>query len=279
MRAPHRVSRMAQRGIVFLAVAGVLLWTAVTPASVAAQTEQAGPNRFAGNPGAIEQGRSLFRSRCSLCHGMDARGGRAPDLTTGDFVHGNTDAALFATIQRGIAGTEMAGQRADRPPDEIWMIIAYLRTLGAGANEPARGDPAAGEKIFRDQAKCSACHMVNGQGGRLGPDLSRIGAMRSRRFLEEKIRNPNKELPPESEAVTVVTRDGQRITGARRNEDTFSIQLMDAQERLHSFFKKDLRQVTSEPRSVMPAFNETQLSASQLDDLVAYLGSLRGVKQ
>ena len=275
MRAGSGFPRIAQRiGVLF-----ILLWMAGMRPQAAAQQAQEGQNRFAGDQGAIAQGKYLFRARCSLCHGMDARGGRGPDLTTGDFVHGNSDAALFATIQRGVAGTEMAGQRADRPPDEIWMIVAYLRTLGAGANEPARGEPAAGEKIFRDQAKCSTCHMVNGQGGRLGPDLSRIGAMRSRQFLAEKIRDPNKELPPESEAVTVVTRDGQRITGARRNEDTFSIQLMDAQERLHSFFKKDLRQVTSEPRSVMPVFSETQLSAGQLDDLLAYLRSLRGVKQ
>ena len=254
----------------------VFLWMAGLPLPGAAQQ---GQNRFAGDAGAIAQGRYLFRARCSLCHGMDARGGRGPDLTTGSFVHGDTDAALFATIQRGVPGTEMAGQRADRPPDETWMVVAYLRSLGAGASEAARGDPAAGERIFWDQTKCSTCHMVNGKGGRLGPDLSRIGAARSRKFFEEKIRDPNKDLPPERWLVTVVTRDGQRMTGVRRNEDTFSVQLMDTQERLHSFFKKDVREVTSESRSVMPAFTEAQLDSKQLDDLVAYLVSLRPQRQ
>lgn len=272
MGAEHCFSRRTQWG----AVLAVFLWMAGMPPPVAAQQ---GQNRFAGDPGAIAQGKYLFRARCSLCHGMDARGGRGPDLTTGNFVHGSTDAALFATIQRGVPGTEMAGQRSDRPQDETWMIVAYLRSLGAGANEPARGDAAAGEKIFWDQAKCSTCHMVSGKGGRLGPDLSRIGAARSRQFLEEKIRTPDKELPPERETVTVVTRDGQRITGVRRNEDTFSIQLMDAQERLHSFFKKDLREATTEPKPVMPAYGESQLSAPQLDDLIAYLMTLRPATQ
>ena len=247
--------------------------------SVAAQGQQGTVNKFAGDPGAIAQGRYLFRARCSLCHGMDARGGRGPDLTTGNFVHGDTDQALFNTIQRGVPGTEMAGQRADRPLEETWMVVAYLRSLGAGESGTARGDPAAGERIFWDQTKCSTCHMVNGKGGRLGPDLSRIGAARSRKFFEDKIRDPNKDLPPERWLVTVVLRDGQRLTGVRRNEDTFSVQLMDSQERLHSFFKKDVRDVTSEQRSAMPAFPEAQLSAGQLDDLVAYLVSLRPAKQ
>lgn len=275
MRAKDWFPRVTQR----LAVLLVLVGAAGMPAPMAAQGQPGTGNRFAGDAGAIDQGKYLFRARCSLCHGMDARGGRGPDLTTGNFVHGNTDAALFATIQRGIPGTEMAGQRADRPADETWMIVAYLRSLGAGANEPARGDAAAGERIFRDQTKCSVCHMVNGKGGRLGPDLSRIGAARSRRFFEEKIRDPNKELPPERWTVSVVTRDGRRISGVRRNEDTFSIQLMDAQERLHSFFKKDLREATAEQKSVMPSYTEVQLSAGQLDDLVAYLVSLRPQRQ
>ena len=236
-------------------------------------------NPFAGDAAAIQQGMSLFRRRCSRCHGLDARGARAPDLTVGNFVNGDSDAALFNTIRRGVPGTEMPGARADRPVEEIWRIIAYLRTLGAAGGETARGDPAEGERIFSADARCWSCHMVNGKGGRLGPDLSRIGTARSRRFLEEKIRTPNKELPAEQEMVTVVTRDGQRIAGVRRNEDTFSIQLMDAQERLHSFFKRDLRQVTSEPNSVMPAYGESQLSARQLDDLIAYLMTLRPQQQ
>lgn len=266
----HRATRSATALV-------VALWAVGMPPPAAGQA--GATNRFAGDPGAIAQGRYLFRARCSLCHGMDARGGRGPDLTTGRFVHGDTDAALFATIQRGVPGTEMAGQRADRPSDEIWMIVAYIRSLGAGANAEAQGDPAAGEKIFWDQAQCSTCHMVNGKGGRLGPDLSQIGAARSRSFLEQKIRDPNSELPPERWMVTVVTQDGQRITGVRRNEDTFSIQLMDARERLHSFFKKDLREVTAESKSVMPAYAEGQLDSRQLDDLAAYLVSLRPGRQ
>lgn len=276
----HRLHRMPQRYAVLLAVLALVLFSMIwMPPPAAGQAAQATTNRFAGDAGAIAQGRYLFRARCSLCHGMDARGGRGPDLTTGNFVHGGTDAEIFTTIQKGVPGTEMVGQRADRPPDEIWMIVAYLRSLGAGANAVARGDATAGERIFWNQTKCSTCHMVDGKGGRLGPDLSQIGAARSRDFLEKKIRDPNSEIPPERATVTVVTQEGHRITGVRRNEDTYSIQLMDSRERLHSFFKKDLREVTVEPKSVMPAYAAAQLDSKQLDDLVAYLVSLRPGKQ
>jgi len=130
--------------------------------------------------------------------------------------------------------------------------------------------------------------MVNGHGGRLGPDLSRIGAARSLVYLSSKIREPGKlgkdmtvglwwEMgqPLVYQAVTIVTNDGRRITGSLRNEDTFSIQLMDLGEELRMFWKKDLQEVIHEPASLMPSYSEQMLNCEELSDLLAYLDTLR----
>ncbi len=240
----------------------------------AVSDDQEPKNPFAGDPAAIQQGRSVFRLNCSLCHGLDARGGRGPDLTSGRWTHGGSDAALFGTITRGVPGTEMPS--ADLPDNEVWMIAAYLRSLGGGAAAPLAGNRQAGEKIFFAGRACSQCHMVSGRGGRLGPELSRAGAARSARYLTESIREPAKDISPGYETVTVVFRDGRRITGVRKNEDTFSVQLMDEKEELHFLRKKNLKDVVYEKRSLMPAYDERLLSEKDLQDLLAYLDGLRG---
>jgi cytochrome c oxidase cbb3-type subunit 3 len=150
------------------------------------------------------------------------------------------------------------------------------------------GDPAIGEKIFRQTAGCSTCHMVQGYGGVLGPDLSRVGAARSVAYLIDAIREPSKDLssglldpnnhyglPLVYDTVTVVTRSGQTIVGVARNEDTFSIQLLDTHQHLRLLLKKDLQQVTHERKSLMPAYSEQMLKPADLQDLIAYLESLR----
>jgi putative heme-binding domain-containing protein len=175
----------------------------------------------------------------------------------------------------------------DLSETETWEIIAYLRSLEPRSPKTVSGDRNAGEKIFIGDGNCALCHMVNGKGGRVGPDLSRVGGARSAEYLTKKLRNPNgnlavglmepgKEWPVGYDVVTVVTVGGQTITGMLRNEDTYSIQLMDSTENLHLYLKKDLRSVTHEERSLMPAYSDDMLSNKQLGDLLAYLDSLRG---
>jgi putative heme-binding domain-containing protein len=214
-----------------------------------------------------------------VCHGIDAKGYRGSDLTSGDWVHGGSDAQIFKTIQSGVAGTEMPGN-GNMSDDEIWMVIAYLRTLSApGGPAVERGDATKGDQLFwaKDKGNCSQCHMIGGRGGRIGPNLSRIGAARSVAALEREIRRPNEVVPVGFETVTVVTRDGRKIRGTRKNEDTFSIQLMTANEEILSFHKQDLTQVLPEPeRSLMPAYGPERLSDAELADIVRYLRTLRG---
>ena len=246
-------------------------------------------NPLAVDPKAIQEGASQFRIDCALCHGLGARGGsRGPDLTRGVWTHGGSDEQIFHTITQGVPGTLMPAN--DLSEAETWEIIAYLRSQSSSTPEAVSGDRNAGEKFFFGNGNCSLCHMVNGKGGRLGPDLSRVGAARSPGYLAEKLRQPDKNLaaglfdpgrewPLEYEAVTVTTTEGQTITGVLRNEDTYSIQLMDSAEELHLLLKKDLQKVTHEHKSLMPRYGEDLLDEKELQNLIAYLDNLRGTAQ
>lgn len=177
----------------------------------------------------------------------------------------------------------------DLPELEVWAIVAYLRTLAPVVQASAAGDAAHGNKIFWEKLPCSRCHMVNGKGGTRGPELSRIGTSRSDEYLVESIREPNKDLtryprdPNNSfgptlvyDTVVIETTDGKSLRGVAKNEDTFSIQLLDIEQQLHLFQKKDLKSISHERKSLMPAYSEKILSPTDLQDLVAYLQTLRG---
>ena len=141
-----------------------------------AQADPPATNPLAGDPGAIQAGMGIFRSRCADCHGMDARGVRGPDLTQ-VWASGRTDGGLFRTLRRGVPGTEMPSVGPRTTDDEVWKILAYLKTIAAPtATDVVTGNAQNGERVFR--AQCAGCHRVNGAGGRLGPDLSRIGVAR-----------------------------------------------------------------------------------------------------
>jgi quinoprotein glucose dehydrogenase len=141
-----------------------------------------------------------------------------------------------------------------------------------------RGDAARGEQLFwaASGANCGRCHMVGGRGGRLGPGLSRIGASRSAAALEREIRRPAEVIPVGFETIVVTTADGRAIRGLRKNEDTFSVQVMTPAEEVLSFAKPAAR-VDAEPqRSLMPGYGPDRLSDADLTDIVRYLRGLRG---
>ena len=272
--SPDR-SRLDTRWKAALVAAGLLV--ALVPA-LGAQSQAERTNPLVGDPAAVSQGRNVYRGRCAVCHGIDAKGFRGSDLTSGDWVHGGSDAQIFKTILEGVPGTEMPAN-PNMAPDEIWMVLAYLRTLASAAGPaPERGDSGRGEQLYwaKDKGNCSQCHMVGDRGGRLGPNLSRIGAARSAAALEREIRRPAEVVPVGFETVSVVLRDGRRLRGVRKNEDTFSVQIMTPSEDIRSFFKRDV-EVEPEPgRSLMPAYGPERLTDAELADVVRYLRMLRG---
>jgi cytochrome c oxidase cbb3-type subunit III len=283
-----RATQLAQgMGIFALLVTSVFLLEARVPALQAAQ-ELPPSNPLAADPAAIKEGASLFRANCSPCHGLNAHGGgRGPDLTSGRWTHGSSDADIFRTISQGVPGTQMPANGFE--DSETWAIIAYLRSLAPSVHTKMPGDPAKGEKLFTGLGGCAACHMVNGRGGVLGPDLSRVGASRSIAYLIESIREPDKELSdgmldPNNhyglslvyDTVTVILKNGDKIIGVAKNEDTFSIQLLDTHQQLRLFLKRDLKEVLHEHKSLMPAYSEQMIKPAELQDLIAYLENLRG---
>jgi alcohol dehydrogenase (cytochrome c) len=230
-------------------------------------------NPVAGDPEAIAAGKRTYDEACQICHGGDARGGRGPALAAGDFLHGSEDGQIFQNIREGIAGTQMPG--FDMLPSDIWHLVSYIRSLsGTVAPEKAAGDAAAGEKIFFGKGACASCHQVNGRGSRLGPELSSIGRWTAH-TLREIILNPNQREGRDRNVVVAKTRDGKEIRGLRRNEDTFSLQLMDAGEQFHLLDKRTLAEVHYEEKSLMPDDYGRRLSAGEVDNVVAYLKTLR----
>jgi len=231
-------------------------------------------NPHLGNRESIRGGMAFYRVRCADCHALDGTGYRGPDLIAA--MSGMPDERLFDIIRKGVPGTEMpAASAIDVSDDDILQLIAYLRNIGSVAStERPAGNVANGERLFGQQ--CVSCHRVAGRGGRLGPDLSRIGVQRSYAAITREIRTPSEWIAPAFETVTVVTKDGQRIRGAKKAEDVFSIQIMDTRERIAGYRKSDLQEVIYEKSSLMPAYPADRLSDSDLTDLASYLGSLRG---
>jgi cytochrome c oxidase cbb3-type subunit III len=248
-------------------------------------------NPYAGSPKAAKAGEYEFRINCALCHGLGARGGgRGPDLTTPKKRHAHSDAEMFQTISTGIPGTAMPangtnGQGVGMTDEEIWEIVTYIRSIEVKAPAKPIGNAAQGKELFYGDANCSSCHMVNGKGGRVGPDLSSVGTSRRMDALIESIRNPSarlawglteptKEFPQEYETVTVTTPDGQQIKGVTLNEDSFSIQMMDTSEKIYLFEKDKLKSYEVSRKSLMPLYNTDLLSDRDLHDIIAYLQSV-----
>lgn len=254
----------------------VLLVASIALFGVPAVHAQAPANKnpFEGNEAAIKTGLGLFRSRCADCHGIDAKGVRGPDLTQ-VWVSGRSDGGLFSTVRTGVIGTEMPAIGERSPDDEIWKILAYLKTLSAPVpTSGPKGNAQNGERIFRIQ--CSSCHRANGRGGRLGPDLSRIGVARARNVVVRRIRGAVEDSLVGFESVSITTKDGQTITGVKKNEDMFSVQIMDSRERLQGYLRSDVKGVDSPKQSTMPAFTPERLSENDLNDLLEYLSTLKG---
>ena len=251
----------------FFAFGALLLAQAQPP-----RTHPAASNPHLGNRESIRGGMGIYRLRCGDCHGLDATGYRGPDLIAA--LSGMPDERLFDTIRKGVPGTEMPPVSQEMIDEDILKVIAYLRNMSVAPPERAIGNVANGERLFTQQ--CTSCHRVAGRGGRLGPDLTRIGVQRSHAALTREIRTPSEWLGPAFETVTIVTKDGRRVRGAKKAEDVFSIQVMDTRERIQGYLKSDLREVVYEKTSLMPEYPAARLNDADLTDIIGYLGSLRG---
>jgi putative heme-binding domain-containing protein len=239
--------------------------------SVAAQPQQ----NAAPIPADLAPGKKLYDNQCLLCHGPAGTGGRGPALNLPKLQRASTPAELNRVIRAGIPNSEMPGFWLLNER-EVQQLAAYVHALGQVEPIKLAGDAVRGQTLF--EKNCASCHIVRGQGGVAGPELTEIGVRRSPAYLRAAVLEPNTALPEGFLVVSVTTAEGQRVRGVRVNEDPFNIQLRDARHRFHSFRKAMLKEVKKEfGVSTMPSYKDA-FTATELDDLIAYLYALRGEK-
>ena len=256
-----------------VAVLFLLVFIVITPDILQSQSTKE-------NNKELERGKLLFEGQCARCHGMTGAGGTGPSLKRIVLRSAPDDTTLFSVIKNGIPGRGMpeTWQRSD---NEIRRLVRYVRSLGRQAVGKISGDATKGQ-IFYKNGDCAKCHIVHGTGKSLGPELTDIGARRGADFLRNAVLHPGLEMSTNAEGyfehlvVHVVKGDGQEIQGMRINEDTFTIQLRTAENHFLSYRKGDLKELRKEEQvSLMPSYLEA-FSTAEVEDLIAYLASLRG---
>jgi putative heme-binding domain-containing protein len=255
------------------------------PANRAVASPRAGQDAPIANPQASEadQGKQIFETRCSACHGLDGGGAMGPNIQAIPMRLGAP--AVADVIKNGMSGgmPAFAGQL---DASQIQQVIAYLLTLTHKDSGTVTGDAAKGKDVY-DTSGCAACHIVSGEGSGAGPELTKVGQLRGPGYLKTTLLYPGSDLPQahvfletggllDYMFVHIVTKDGHSFDGTRVTEDSFRIVIKDVNGTFHSFQKSDLREFKKEPgKSVMPSY-KGKLSDTQIDDLVAYLASLKG---
>jgi cytochrome c oxidase cbb3-type subunit III len=264
----------------------LVLIAAFTAAASAAQAQTVA-NPYTNNAAAIEEGRGLYNSTCTGCHGANGAAGEiGPGLAIPGRSYGrNSDAQIFDAIKHGIPATVMPAHQSKLSDDQIWKITAYVKGLrGTAIDAPSPGDVAQGEALFWGKGACGSCHMLGGKGSIIGPDLSNLAGLRKTNSIidaltKEKHRvygpggaQPHTLVPlPTYPVVDVTTVGGKTVRGVLRNEDSFSLQMIGLDQQLHLFERAKLKTVVYEPGSLMPTDYDKRLSKTEFDDLLAFL--------
>ena len=255
------------------------LFTAVVLFAVVAAARLTAQQNSTEHPGQytqtdIEAGARLYSSQCQTCHGLNGDQISGIDLRRGRFKRSNSDEDLAKVITTGVPGTAMPPFSLQ--PGEVSTVIAFIRAGFDPAGTAVKvGDAARGRQVFEGKGSCRTCHRIDGVGPRSAPDLSDIGASRTPAALQRALLDPSAAMMPINRPVRVTMKDGRVITGRRFNEDTFTVQLIDAQEQLLSIEKKDIRTLDVQTTSPMPPVNG-RLTADEVSDLIAYLITLKG---
>jgi putative heme-binding domain-containing protein len=225
----------------------------------------------------INAGASYFEKQCSRCHGFDARGNDevgAPNLT-GALKRASSSAGIYTILREGITGTAMMAVDPKVPDSQLWQLAAYIESLSREAASIAvNGSAEAGAALFNETGECLDCHMLAGHGGRLGPDLTNIGSELSPDELALALLEPSAEVAPRWWTVSLTDKNGISRRGLRMNEDSFSVRIMDADSQLWSYPRTALSRIARSEESTMPSY-AARYDDAQIDDLVAYLYSLR----
>lgn len=254
------------------------MWAALWLVPVMCSAQE---NPFAGKAEAVAEGHRIFSLSCASCHGRNgegaqgqAEGMQAPDLTRGVFKAGRRDSDLFRVISEGVRGTEMPSFKS-MGPDQVWRLVSFVKSLSSAA-VVLHGNPANGQTLFWGKGNCGHCHQMGTRGNRYGPDLSRGGRRGGgAESIKKSIVDPNADITPGFAVITVVTRDGKKITGLERWMDNFSARLVDQTGNERTYLRDEVTSITREFRSMMPDTYGKMFNGTELDDLVAYIVKTR----
>ncbi len=183
---------------------------------------------------------------------------------------------------------ETLRNRLNKFPDTVQTAGAeLLRSLNAStadkkkrldeieASLPA-GDHRRGQLIFNGtKAACATCHAVGYLGGQLGPDLTRIGSIRTQRDLLEAVLYPSASFARGFEPMMIVTKDGEQYSGLIRREASGSLVLVSGPTTEQRIARADITEMRPGTVSVMPEGLDQQLTRQELADLVAFLRALK----
>ena len=234
---------------------------------------------FGQNPSAappdLARGQKVYAKHCVGCHGADFRGtDQGPGLTGDPLMRRMSVQRLRNIIKNGIPNTGMPP--FDLPAQDLDALAPFVRSLNSQAAESnVPGNPAAGEQFFFGKGECGSCHMVSGRGQAIGPDLSNLADERTVDEIQSALKNPSADITPGYELVTVKLRDGNTLRGFARNRSNFDIRVEDLQGKLDLLEEGQIASIVEETQSVMPP---VQATPEELQDLIAYLSRLTGVK-
>ena len=226
-------------------------------------------NRYIGNHEAVKAGQELYMLVCSGCHGVTGEGGRGPNLLTGRNIRRSDDEQLFDVIKNGIAGSDMPPSPLE--DEKVWQMAAFVRNLSAPAiHQNVDGDPEAGKMLFYGKAGCTNCHMIRGEGGYLGPDLSNLGVTQNMTQIREGLLDVNKRFTKGFDPVITTLDNGTAIRGVAKNYSNYRIQVLDRDGKLHLLDRNNVK-VEFRENSWMPANYAERLSEDEIQNLFAFL--------
>ena len=222
----------------------------------------------------IQAGFRIYSAQCQLCHGPNGDQIAGVNLARQRFKRAVSDDDIKATVTNGV---QTAGMPAFRfQPAELNAIVAFIRSgFDTSATPFKLGDIGRGRAVFQGKGGCTACHQPRGEGKLNAPSLAEVGANRQPAEIQRYLLEPDKALWAINRRATITTRDGRTVQGRRLNEDSYSVQIRDEAQRLHSIAKSDIRTYDLAKTSGMPSY-AGKLSEGELADLMAYLVSLKG---
>src|SRR5437773_5667902 len=216
-----------------------------------------------------------YSKLCAGCHGDDARGTQqAPGLSGNPSVRGRSAQSLRNVIRNGIPAAGMPA--FDLPADTLDALTTLIVSLNrVAAKSSVPGDVAAGKQFFFGKGQCASCHLVQGEGSPIGPDLSDIGLELMVDEIREALQNPDARIAAGYGVVSVRLRNGRTFRGFARIRTSFDLAVQDLTGAFHAVSLDDVAVITDEKRSHM---ERVTASVDELRDVIAFLSRLTGVR-